>query len=121
MPSPPLVVPVALVRCDPKNFALISDKMQQSEKELRPGIETMPGLLAYYRGADADTRTLTNVSLWDTVEYANQTNTFEPMSRLAQELIDIGGRPERPVMNHVTQWSFGPRVIDASELAEAVD
>jgi len=121
MPSTPLVVRVALVRCDPDNFALISDKMQESEKVLRSGIEAMPGLFAYYAGADAQTLTLTNVSLWDTVEHAKQIDTFEPMSRLAQELIDIGGRPERPVMNHVTQWSFGPRIIDASELAEAVD
>lgn len=121
MPSTPLVVRVALVRCDPENFALISEKMQESERELRPGIEAMPGLLAYYAGADAETLTLTNVSLWDSVEHANQINTYEPMSRLAQDLIDHGGRPERPVMNHTMQWSFGPHVIDASELAEAVD
>ena len=121
MPSTPIVVRVALVRCDPDNFALISEKMRESEKELRPGIEAMPGLLAYYAGADAETLTLTNVSFWDTVEHAKQIDTFEPMSRLAKDLIDNGGRPERPVMNHVTQWSFGPRVIDASELAEAVD
>lgn len=118
MPATPLVIRVALVRCDPENFVLISDKMQESEKELRPGIEAMPGLIAYYAGADAETLTLTNVSLWDSVEHANQINTFEPMSRLAQDLIDHGGRPERPVMNHVTQWSFGPQAIGASALAE---
>lgn len=121
MPSTPLVVRVALVRCDPENFALISDKMQESEKELRPGIEAMPGLVAFYAGADSETLTLTNVSIWDSVEHAKQLDTFAPMVALAREFIADGGRPERPVMNHVMQWSFGPHVIDASALAEPVD
>ena len=121
MPSKPLTVRVALVRCDPDNFQLISDKMEKSEKALRPGIEAMPGLLSFYAGADADTLTLTNVSIWDSVEHAKQLDTFEPMVALAREFIADGGRPERPVMNHTMQWSFGPHVIDASELAEPVD
>jgi hypothetical protein len=118
MPSTPLTVRVALIRCSPENFALISDKMEKSEKALRPGIEAMPGLLAFYAGADAETLTLTNVSLWDSVEHAKQLDTFAPMVALAREFIADGGRPERPVMNHVMQWSFGPRAIDASALAE---
>ena len=121
MLSKPLAIRVALVRCDPDNFQLISDKMEKSERALRPGVEAMPGLVAFYAGADAETLTLTNVSIWDSVDHAKQLDTFEPMVALAKEFITDGGRPERPVMNHLMQWSFGPHAMDASELAESAD
>lgn len=121
MPSKPLTVRIALVRCDPDNFELISDKMEKSEHSLRAGIEAMPGLLAYYAGADAATLTLTNVSFWDSVEHAKQLDTFEPMVALARELTADGGRPERPVMNHTLQWSFGLHLIDESQISEPAD
>ena len=84
MSSMPLTVRVALVRCDQRNFALIARKMENSQRVLRPGIEAMPGLLAFYAGADAETLTLTNVSIWDSVEHAKQLDTFEPMVALAR-------------------------------------
>jgi hypothetical protein len=111
MPSMPVTIRVALVRCDSENFAQISDQMDKSERILRPGIEALPGLLAFYAGADAETLTLTNVSIWDSLEHAKQLDTFQPMVELARQFIAEGGRPERPVMNHEMQWSFGAQAL----------
>ena len=120
MPSMPPIVRVALIRCNSENFAGLSDKMEKSESILRPGIEALPGLLAFYAGSDQETLSLLNVSIWDSIEHARQLDTFEPMVRLAREFVDEGGRPERPIMHHHMQWSFGPHAIKVPELATRV-
>jgi hypothetical protein len=41
-----------------------------SEQELRSVLEAMPGLVHYYVGIDREVGTITNVSLWGTLEHA---------------------------------------------------
>ncbi len=57
------VVRVSILRCRPEQFARLSAMMAEAEVALRPGIEAMPGLLAYYAGADEATSSLTNTSV----------------------------------------------------------
>jgi hypothetical protein len=58
------IVRVSILRCPPDRFAEMRQMMIEAEKVLRPGIESMRGLLAFYVGADEMTSSLTNVSLW---------------------------------------------------------
>lgn len=73
---------------------------------LRPGIEAMPGLLAFYFGADEAAASLSNVSLWSSLEAAKQLDTFQPMLDLAQPFIAKGATFERPIMNYATLWQL---------------
>lgn len=81
--------------------------MAEAETILRPGVEAMPGLLAYYAGADEATSPLANTSVWETLEHAKQMDRFEPMLELGRRFAPEGATFERPIMNYATLWRFG--------------
>ncbi|GLQ96156.1 hypothetical protein GCM10007863_05740 [Dyella mobilis] len=66
----------------------------------------MPGLLSFYFGADEETSSLTNVSLWTSLEAAKQLDTFKPMLDLGKPFIEKGATFERPIMNYATLWEL---------------
>lgn len=104
------VVRVSILRCDPADFARFRTMMVEAEPVLRPGIEAMPGLLAYYAGADKATSSLTNTSVWQTLAHAQQMDRFEPMLALGRRFAAEGATFERPIMNYATLWRFGALV-----------
>ena len=106
----PPVVRVSILRCQPEHFARLSAMMAEFEGVLRPGIQAMPGLVAYYAGADEATSSLHNTSVWDTLEHAKQMDTFQPMLDSAKHFAAVGATFERPIMNYDTLWHFAGRV-----------
>ena len=101
------VVRVSILRCEAAQFTRMRQMMAEAEALLRPGIEAMPGLLAYYAGADEATHSLTNTSVWDTLEHAKQLDHFQPMLDAGQRFASEGATFERPIMNYATLWRFG--------------
>jgi hypothetical protein len=100
------IVRVSILRCTPDGFSEMRQMMLNAEKVLRPGIESMRGLLAYYGGADEATSSLTNVSVWTDLAAAKQMDTFQPMLDLAKEFAAKGATFERPIMNYATLWQL---------------
>ncbi|WP_245442111.1 hypothetical protein [Mesorhizobium hawassense] len=80
--------------------------MVELEQTLRPGIEEMPGFLAFYTGADEATSSLSNVSLWVDLDAAKQLDRFQPMLDSGKPFVDKGATFERPVMNYSTLWQM---------------
>lgn len=66
----------------------------------------MEGLLSFYFGADEETSSLSNVSLWTSLEAAKQLDTFQPMLDLAKPFAEKGATFERPIMNYATLWEL---------------
>ena len=102
------IVRVSILRCTPDRFAEMRQMMIDAEKVLRPGIESMRGLLAYYGGADEMTSSLTNVSVWIDLDAANQMDRFQPMLDLGEQFSAKGATFERPIMNYMTLWQLQP-------------
>lgn len=102
------IVRISVLRCDADQFDKLRHMMVESEAALRPGIEQMPGLLAFYAGSDEATCSLMNTSLWDTLEHAQQLDHFQPMLDAGKRFAAEGARFERPIMNYATMWRFGP-------------
>jgi hypothetical protein len=110
------VVRVSILRCPPERFAELRQMAVEADAVLRPGIEMLPGLLSFYFGADEATSSLTNVSLWTTLEAAKQLDTFQPMLDLAKPFADKGAIFERPIMNYATLWRLqGSAAFGAAE------
>jgi len=82
--------------------------MVASDPILRPGIEALPGLLAFYAGADEATSSLTNVSIWTDLASAKQLDSFQPMLDLGKVFAAKGATFERPIMNYATLWQLSP-------------
>ena len=103
------IVRVSILRCAPERFAELRQMMIDADAVLRPGIEAMSGLIAYYAGADEATSSLTNVSIWTSLEAAKQMDTFQPMLDLGKAFADKGATFERPIMNYATLWQLKSR------------
>jgi len=100
------VVRVSILRCPPERFAELRQMAVEADHVLRAGIEAMAGLLAFYFGADEATSSLTNVSLWTSLEAAKQLDGFQPMLDLAKPFVAKGATFERPIMNYATLWQL---------------
>lgn len=101
------VIRVSILRCKPEQFAEIKRMMVQSREALEPGIRKMKGLLHYYAGEDEAVSSLTNVSIWQTLEDAKQMDSFQPMLDLGAAFAAKGCRFERPIMNYASLWEIG--------------
>ena len=102
------IVRVSVIRCHPQRFAELKQMMAESIAVLEPGIRQMRGLIHFYVGEDEAVNSLTNVSVWRTLEDAKQLDTFQPMLDLGKEFVSKGATFERPIMNHNSLWEIAP-------------
>lgn len=100
------VVRISILRCALERFVKSRQMMIDADGVLRPGIEAMPGLTAYYAGADEATSSLTNVSVWTSLEAAKQMDRFQPMLDLGKTFTEAGARFERPIMTYQRLWQL---------------
>jgi hypothetical protein len=59
----------------------------ESKAAPEAGIRSMRGNLGYYVGIDRKNNAISNVSLWESIETAEQMATFQPMLDLASILL----------------------------------
>ncbi len=102
------VIRVAFIRCKPEQFAEFRAMMQDSLAVLEPGVRRLPGLLQFYAGESEADLSLTNVSIWTTMEAAKQLDSFEPMVNLAKQFAAKGATVVRPVVNYTQQREIVP-------------
>ena len=100
------VVRVSILRCQADQFAMFRSMMTEAEPMLVPGIQTMRGLVSYWAGADEMTSSLTNVSVWRTLDDARQMDRFQPMLDLGRVFAEKGATFERPIMNYAALWQI---------------
>jgi hypothetical protein len=100
------VVRVSILRCKAERFQEFERMMSESAPILLPGILSMHGCRGYFAGSDLATSSLSNVSVWETLEDAKQMERFQPMLDLGQRFLDAGATFERPIMNYGTLWQL---------------
>jgi len=82
------------------------EAMRKAEQELK-GILKLKGLRGFYAGVDRVRSQLTNISVWDSPEDAEQLSSFQPMADLAKRFAAQGATPVRPVPNFEFLWQWG--------------
>ena len=90
-----VVIRIAVIRCDPSQFERLRTIMVESETLLRPGIEALPGLLAYYAGEDAAASAFSNISFWLTLEHSQRMGRMRCPNRNGRERRAMCG-PAKP-------------------------
>jgi RNA binding exosome subunit len=100
------VVRISLGRFDPENFEIIRKLLDDSQKSLVPAIRGLKGNRSYYVGIDRQNSAMTNVSVWDTLDDAQQMASLQAMLDLAKVFVETGVKFERPITNHETLWTI---------------
>ena len=100
------VIWISLATFDSDKAAIVEANLIESKAALEAGIRAMRGNLGYYVGIDRKNNAISNVSLWDSVEAAEQMATFQPMLDLARTFVALGVKFQRPILNLTTLWEL---------------
>ena len=84
----------------------VTARLSASSASLIPAIRALPGCISYFVGSDAESLTMVNVSVWDSIEHANAMGTLPAMIALAGEFIALGVVFERPIINYPVLWQL---------------
>ena len=100
---------MSVVRISRGSFRLsqldqIEGRLAQSQLALRQPLEALAGLIHYYVGIDRERGSVTNISVWDTLEHAHQMDTLPAM--LSQRpILEGAGVVFESISNHETLWT----------------
>jgi hypothetical protein len=83
-----------------------AEAMRKAEEELK-GILKLKGLRAYFVGVDRARSQLANVSVWDSLENAEQMSSFQPMLNLGKRFAADGATFSLPIPNFDFLWQWG--------------
>jgi len=100
------VVRVSILTIADGHIEEAADSMRKAEEELK-GARKLVGLRAYFVGVDRARSQLTNVSVWDSAENAEQMSTFQPMLDLGKQFAARGATFLRPIPNFDCLWQWG--------------
>jgi hypothetical protein len=101
------VVRVSILHCPHERLAEVEHMMADAAGPLS-GIKKLKGLKAYFAGVDREKSQLTNVSVWETAEDAQQMASFQPMLDLGKEFASVEGLSfVRPIPNFDVIWQWG--------------
>jgi hypothetical protein len=99
------VVRVSLGWFPPERLAAVERLMDYSGQPLGEAIARLPGLISFHSGIDRDRHAVVNVSLWESVQAAEQMATLQPMLDAGAVLTKLGVQFVRPIVNASTLWA----------------
>jgi hypothetical protein len=102
-----MIVRISRGRFDPANVDLVAAKLTSAQSQLLPALERLAGLLHYYAGIERTSATIVNVSVWDSLEHAQQMSTLAPMLALREQFEALGVQFD-PILNYETLWRIEP-------------
>ncbi len=100
------VIRISLARFDADAFETVRALLEDSRTSLEPAIRRLKGNIAYDVGVDQENGAMTNVSVWETLEDAEQMASMKEMADLASVFMDAGVIFDRPITNHTVLWSL---------------
>jgi hypothetical protein len=98
-----VIVRISLGSFEPDRADEVERRLQESENSLRPAIEGLAGNRGYYVGMDRKSGTMTNTSLWESLEDAQAMATLPEMLALRVTFEELGVRFQ-PITNHHVLW-----------------
>jgi quinol monooxygenase YgiN len=86
------IVRISLGRFDADKFELVRKLLDDSQKTLIPAIRKLKGNRSYHVGIDRENSAMTNMSIWETRDDAQQMASLQAMADLAKIFVDVGVR-----------------------------
>jgi quinol monooxygenase YgiN len=102
-----MIVRISRGRFDPANVDIVAATLTSAQTQLIPAIQRLAGLLHYYAGIDRTSAIMVNVSIWDSLEHAQQMSALAPMLALREQFETLGVQFD-PILNYETLWQIEP-------------
>jgi len=92
---------------EPQQYDIVAAKLKEGRSILEPALHALPGLIHYYVSIDSLSNSMINVSIWESLQAAQQMNTLKEM--LAQRDIFVAlGVKFHDIRNYSGLWSIDP-------------
>jgi hypothetical protein len=102
-----VVVRISRGAFEASNFDNVSETLNLWRLRLEPALVALEGLLHYYVAVDSATNSLTNVSVWRSLEQAKQMETLGVMLEQRQAFEQLGVTFD-PIRNFTSLWTITP-------------
>lgn len=102
-----MIVRISRGRFDPAKGDIVAATLESAQTPLLPAIQQLPGLRHYYAGIERTSAIIVNVSIWDSLEHAQQMSTLAPMLALREQFTALGVDFD-PIVNYETLWQIDP-------------
>ena len=90
---------------EPQQYDVVAAKLNDGRSILESALRSLPGLIHYYVSIDSISNSMVNVSIWESLQAAQQMNTLKEM--LAQRDIFVAlGVKFQPIRNYSGLWSI---------------
>ena len=98
------VVRISKASFDPDDYERVNRALDEVQSSLIPAIRRLGGLLHFYAGIDRESGTMINVSVWTSLEAAEQMNGLREMQVAGETFVRMGARFDRPIVNYGSIW-----------------
>jgi hypothetical protein len=98
-----MVTRISIGWFEPSRSEEVAVMLNESEKSLRPAISKLKGNKYYFVGLDRQKGAMTNTSIWETLEDAQQMATLPEMLAL-RERFEALNITFNPITNHEELW-----------------
>ncbi|HYV44212.1 MAG TPA: hypothetical protein VFA20_05090 [Myxococcaceae bacterium] len=102
-----MIVRISTGHFDADKHEAVKKLLTEGGERLIPAIKKLPGCLHYYSAIDRAAGKIVNVSVWDTLEHAQQMESLQEMRAEGQKMTALNVRFD-PIINHETVWTITP-------------
>lgn len=92
---------------DPQQFEVVAAKLQEGESILEPALRALKGLMHYYVSIDPISNSMVNVSIWESLQAAEQMNTLREMLAQRDAFVALGVKFQ-PIQTYSGLWAIEP-------------
>jgi len=92
---------------EPQQHDVVAAKLHEGRSVLEPALRALPGLIHYYVSIDSISNSMVNVSIWESLQAAQQMNTLKEMLEQRDIFVALGVKFQ-PIRNYSGLWSINP-------------
>ncbi len=90
---------------EPQQYDIIAAKLIEGRSILEPALRSLSGLIHYYVSIDSISNSMVNVSVWESMQAAQQMNTLKEMLSQRDIFVALGVKFQ-PIRNYSGLWSI---------------
>jgi len=102
-----MIVRISTGHFDAARYEEVRKLLTEGGDRLIPAIKKLPGCLHYYAAVNKEAGKIVNVSVWDTLEHAQQMGSLQEMRAEGLKMTALNVRFD-PIVNHETTWTITP-------------
>jgi hypothetical protein len=102
-----MIVRISTGYFDADKHDAVKKLLTEGGERLIPAIKKLPGLVHYYSAIDKAAGKIVNVSVWDTLEHAQQMASLKEMHAEGLKMTALNVRFD-PMVNYETVWTITP-------------